>query len=151
MTKAVSSAADSYDITRESVRGRCSASSRARMMPISRLRDMAAACGALSPMAAAAVRMSGSGDPAVTTTGKIPRRMPLRIPSGTSTRRCPNRSTASPMTGPAMTTPMPTAAEVSPPSPTEPVAETTRVRTPTTIIAKGSRAMKAIGKSAQPV
>ena len=45
-----------------------------------------------------------------------------------------------------MTTPMPTAAEVSPPSPTDPVAATTSMSTPTVIIANGRRAMKAIGQ-----
>jgi hypothetical protein len=55
------------------------------------------------------------------------------------------------MTGPAMTTPMPTAADARPPSATDPVALVTRVSTPTTIIAKGSRAMKAIGKYPHPV
>src|SRR5699024_6972150 len=39
---------------------------------------------------------------------------------------------------------------LSPPSATEPRAETTRVRVPTTIIAKGKRAMNAIGKYTVP-
>lgn len=50
------------------------------------------------------------------------------------------------MRGPAMTTPMPTAAEVRPPRPTDPVAATTSISTPTVIIANGSRAMNAMGQ-----
>ncbi|WP_354002841.1 hypothetical protein [Microbacterium elymi] len=42
--------------------------------------------------------------------------------------------------------PRPTAAEVSPPSDSDPRAETTSVSTPTTIIANGSRAMNATTK-----
>ena len=42
--------------------------------------------------------------------------------------------------------PRPTTAEFSPPSAMDSRAETTRVRVPTTIIAKGNRAMKAMGK-----
>ena len=45
---------------------------------------------------------------------------------------------------------MPTAAEVSPPSATDSRAATTTVSTPTTIIAKGRRATKAIRKYGSP-
>ena len=111
-----------------------------------RLRLIAAACGALRPIARAAARRTPSGTALMAITGKSASRAPLTSPTGTRTRRCPNRSTRSPKIGPAMTTPTPTAADVSPPSPTDPVAATTSMRTPTLIIANGSRAMNAIGQ-----
>ena len=151
ITNAVSSAADSYAIAREKVRSRRSDETRAPMSAMTRLRDIAAVCGPVRPIATALARTTASaaGDP--TTTGKSARRMPLASPVGTSTRDCPNRSARSPSTGPAMTTPMPTAADVSPPSATEPRTDTTRARTPTVIIANGRRATNATGKYQNPV
>ena len=56
------------------------------------------------------------------------------------------RSAAAPSSGPTSAEPSPTTAAFRPPRAIEPRAETTSVRVPTTIIAKGKRAMNAIGK-----
>lgn len=111
-----------------------------------RLRLIAEACGAVRPIASAAASSTPSGTSLSTISGNTASSRPLASPTGTSTRRWPYRSTRAPIRGPAMTTPMPTAAEVSPPSPTDPVAATTSMSTPTVIIANGRRAMKAIGQ-----
>ena len=68
------------------------------------------------------------------------------MPEASSTGRWPILSAAAPSSGPTSAEPRPTTAEFSPPSAIESRAATTSVRVPTTIIAKGKRAMKAIGK-----
>ncbi len=87
MTNAVSSAADSYAIARENVRSRRSGSTRSPMSAITRLRDIAAVCGPVRPMAVATTSSSTSPGAAATTSGKSARRMPLASPTGMSTRR----------------------------------------------------------------
>ena len=71
--------------------------------------------------------------------------------AASSTIRWPNRSAAAPSSGPPIAPPIPTTAELIPPRATESRAATTSVSVPTTIMANGNRAKKAMGKYANPV
>ena len=116
------------------------------MIVTRRVRDSGGTCGALAPMSTDSARTARSGALLPTTSTKAPSSTALSSPSGTRTRRWPSRSAAAPSSGPASAVPMPATAALSPPRATESRSATTRVSTPTTIIANGSRAMKAIGK-----
>jgi hypothetical protein len=89
ITKAVSSAADSYDIARVNVRARTSGCIRSRISAMTRLRLIAAACGAVTPIRAATISTIASGMPDSTTSGKVASSTPLMSPTGTRTVRCP--------------------------------------------------------------
>lgn len=102
--------------------------------------------GAVVPMRKAATRTAASGSVEYTAQANPASMRPLAVPATRRTTRWPYRSAAAPSSGPTHAVPRPTIAELRPANESDPRAETTRVRTPTTIIANGRRATNATGK-----
>jgi len=109
-------------------------------------RDIGDTCGAVAPIMNADASTTASTTGWYATTAKTASIAEFSIADSSSTGRCPQRSAAAPRNGPTRAVPTPTAAEVSPPSESDPRTVTTIVSTPTTIIANGRRAMNAMTK-----
>ncbi|BDH58539.1 hypothetical protein MTP03_34780 [Tsukamurella sp. PLM1] len=116
------------------------------IMVTRRLRDIGPTCGALAPTSAAEASTAQPGSGLNTTHVMSSSARLFAIPATSTARRWPNRSAAAPTSGPTSAEPIPTIAELRPPKANESRPATTRVSTPTTIMANGSRATKATGK-----
>ena len=125
---------------------RRSAGSRVRISCTRRERENGPICGEVAPITKPTASTAASGSALKATYASASSASEFRVAASRSTRRCPILSAAAPSSGPTSAEPSPSTAAFSPPSATDSRAATTSVSVPTTIIAKGKRAMKAIGK-----